>query len=151
MRTIEYDIATGGKQDFYTLWKTTRVDLRPRDKSGDILENFRPNATGGNMYYHVHIKFVQNLGKTKDAARRKIADLGVAIDDRQFEFDLKHLTKPSFVAFGVNLKFKGDKWFAKATPEFFDCWRENKEEMKKNGWSCWKYQNDWYMCVKSID
>lgn len=153
MKIIEYDIATGGKQDFYTLWKTTRVDLRPRNSEGEILEHFRANSLGGNMYYHVHIKFVQNLAKTKEGAILKLQELGLdaKVDPEQFEFELKHLTKPSVNAFGASLKFKNNKWYAKATPEFFECWKENKEAMKQLGWSCWKYEDAWYMCLKTED
>lgn len=149
--TREYDIATGSKQDFYTLWLTKHVDLRPRDAQGNILETFKANAVGGNMYYHVHIIFIQNLGKTKESALEKAIELGVPIKTEQFDFELKHLTKPSFEAFGVKMKYDRGKWFAKATTEFFDCWRANKEVMKANGWSCWKYEkeNTWYMGVRT--
>lgn len=157
MKTVTYDIATGAKEDFYTLWRTTEVDLRPRDENGNVKENFRENAVGGNMYYHVHINFVQNLGKTKEVAKAKIVELGINVDLSQFDFDLKHLTKPSFEAFGVKMKFKGGKWYAPATKEFFDCWKANKQEMKNNGWSCWSYEDGrtrqtmWYMAIKLTD
>lgn len=148
MKTIEYDISTGGKEDFYTLWETITADLRPRDEKGNVTSNFRINGVGGNMYYHVNIRFVQNLGKTVDAAKSKLAELGISVDESQFGLELKHLTKPSFEAFGAKMKSKGDKWYAKANKEFFDCWKANKDEMKRNGWSCWSYEGTWYMCVR---
>ena len=153
MTTREYDIATGRKQDFYTLWCTKRVDLRPRDSDGNVLESFKSNASGGNMYYHVHIIFIQNLAKTKEKAFEKAIQLGIPIKSEQLDFDLKHLTKPSFEAFGVKMKYESGKWFAKATKEFFDCWKANKDIMKSNGWGCWKYDKDntWYMGVKTTE
>lgn len=149
MTTVTYDIATGAKSDFYTLWKTVHVDLRPRDAEGNITENYRMNSIGGNMYYHVHIKFVQNLSKTKEGAILKLQELGVDLPDSAFDFDLKHYTKPSFEAFGVKMKFKNDKWYAPATQEFWKCWKENKDDMKSFGWSCWNYKGDWFMAVRT--
>ena len=149
MTEIEYSIGTGGKSDFYTLWKTTRVDLRPRDESGAITQDYKRNALGGNMYYHVHITFVQNLGKTKETAIAKAHELGIDISPEEFDFSLQHRVKPSFEAFGVSLKFRKDKWFAKATPAFFESWKAHKDEMKEIGWSCWKQSNTWYMCIRT--
>jgi len=68
-----------------------------------------------------------------------------------FDFDLKHRSKPSFEAFGVRMKHKGDKWFAPASQDFWKCWKENKDEMKSLGWSCWNYNNVWYMAIKPIE
>ena len=153
MKTVEYEIGTGSKSDFYTLWKITTIDLRPRDNDGNILSEFKLNAVGRNMYYHIYISFVQNLGKTVEHAQQTLDKLGIVLSHTVFDFDLKHYTKPSLEAFGAKLKFKKDKWFAIATTEFFECWKANKEQMKKYGWSCWKYQdrikNDvWYMGCK---
>lgn len=150
MRTTTYDISTGRKEDFYTLWATTIIDLRPRDSEGNILSNFRVNAVGGNMYYFVRIRFVQNLAKTRKDAISKVREMGLDIPESQFNDDLKHYTKPSYEAFGARLKFKNDKWYAKATPEFFACWRENKQVMKDSGWTCWKHNDDWYMAIIEV-
>lgn len=81
MKTTVYDISTGKKEDFYTLWATTTIDLRPRDSEGNILSNFRLNAVGGNMYYFVRIRFVQNLAKTREDAIAKVRELGLDIPD----------------------------------------------------------------------
>lgn len=147
MRTIEYDISTGSKSEYYTLWATTTIDLRPRNDNGEIISNFKLNAVGGNMYYHVHINFIQNLGKTKESSMKKLDEMGISINESAFDFDLKHYSKPSFEAFGVKMKFKKDKWYALATKEFFEIWKINKDHMKKLGWGCWKYKNDWYMAI----
>lgn len=149
MKTVEYVISTGRKEDFYTLWTITTIDLRPRDKEGNITSNFRLNAVGGNMYYFVRIRFEQNLSKTAEGAKAKVKELGLNIDDKEFDFDLKHYSKPSYEAFGTQLKFKKDKWYAKATKEFFECWKANKEEMKAMGWLCWKHNEDWYMAIRN--
>ena len=150
MTTVEYDISTGVKSEFYTLWKTTKVDLRPRDEEGNITETFRLNSVGGNMYYHIHIRFVQNLAKSKEDAKAKVAEMGLNIPDSDFEFDLKHYSKPSFEAFGVKMKHKRDKWYANASQEFWKCWKENKDEMKSLGWSCWNHDGTWYMAMRDI-
>ncbi len=148
MRTVEYDIGTGVKNDFYTLWRTTTVDLRPRDDDGKILSNYKVNSLGGNMYYHIYFTFCQNLGKTKEAALSKLNELNIELSPDVFDFDLKHYSKPSFEAFGTKMKFKKDKWCAPANSDFFKAWKENKIEMKRMGWSCWNYKNQWYMAIK---
>ena len=148
MTTVEYDIATGEKSEFYTLWKTTKVDLRPRDEDGNITETFRLNSVGGNMYYHIHIKFVQNLSMTKEGAIEKVREMGIDIPNTAFDFDLKHYSKPSFEAFCVKMKHKREKWYANASQEFWKCWKENKDEMKSLGWSCWNHDGAWYMAIR---
>lgn len=151
MTTVTYDIATGSKSEFYTLWKTVHVDLRPRDEQGNVTENYKRNAVGGNMYYHVHIRFVQNLAKTKEDAILKLKELGVDLPDTAFDFELKHYSKPSFEAFGVRMKHKNDKWYAEASQDFWKCWKENKDEMKALGWSCWNHDGTWYMAIRPAE
>ena len=154
MTTVEYDIGTGYKSEFYTLWKTTTVDQRPRDEEGNVTETFRPNSVGGNMYYHIHIRFVQNLAKTKEGAIAKVREMELSesvVPLSAFDFDLKHYSKPSFEAFGVKMKHKKGKWYANATQEFWKCWKENKDEMKSLGWGCWCHDNTWYMAIKDLE
>ena len=139
-RTITYEVGTGEKQDFYTLWKIIEVHLEPKNKDGQ--------TRGG---YFMHVRFVQNLGKTKEAALLKARELNIPINEDDFDFNLKHRTKPSMTAFGVNMKYKKEKWYAVATNEFFDSWRSNKEEMKKLGWSCWKSKDEWYMALRDAE
>ena len=153
MTTVEYSIGTGAKSDFYTLWKTVTVDLRPTDKDGNITEHFRLNgAQTGNMYYHVYFKFVQNLAKDKNGAISKATELGVSVKETDF-FELKHQVKPSFNAFGTTFKYQREKWVAPATSEFFEMWKNQKDLLKSIGWTCWKYEkeNKWYMALKDVD
>ena len=158
MTTVKYDIGTGYKSEYYTLWKTTTVDQRPRDEEGNVTETFKLNSVGGNMYYHVHVKFVQNLSKTKEGAIAKIREMGISESDiplSSFDFDLKHYSKPSFEAFGVKMKHrKGrentNRWFAEASQDFWKCWKETKDTLKSFGWSCWRDEktNKWYMGIR---
>ena len=148
MKTVEYEIGTGAKSDFYTLWRTTIYDFRPRNEKGEIVE-----TTLMRNLCPVYISFIQNLGKTIEQSKLTLDKLGVSLDDEAFDFNLKHYIKPSFEAFGTRLKFKKDKWFAPATKEFFEAWKSNKDQLKDCGWSCWKYQDRlknemWYMSCK---
>lgn len=147
VETRKYEISTGSKSDYYTLWCTRTIDLRPRDENGNIIEHYRRNSIGGNMYYHVRLNFVKNLSKDRDTAIAKVKEMGIDIPDREFDFDLKHYTKPSFEAFGTKLKYKNGKWYAEATKDFFEMWKNNKDELKRLGWSCWKQGNIWWMAV----
>lgn len=141
--TVNYFIETGEKEEYYTLWKEVKIDV------GCTIEENNVFPTDFYRYY-----FVQNLSKTREGAIAKVKELGLDIPESRFSSELRHLSKPSVEAFGERLKFKNDKWYAKANKSFFDAWRTNKEEMKKIGWSCWKYMNprtkreDWYMCIK---
>ena len=108
------------------------------------------------MFYFHHIEFIQNLAKTPNDAINKCKQLGIVVDDEEFEFDLKHYTKPSVEAFGAKMQFKNGKWYAKATEAFWMTWRQNKEGMKKIGWFCSRYEGNktlniqpcWYMFYK---
>ena len=149
MITVTYHIDTGEKQEYYTLWKEITLDYRPLDESGKPYhpENY-VNKFGKSMLYFKHWYFVQNLAKTKEDAIAKCSELGIEVDEKEFEFNLAHRSKPSVFAFGAKMSFKKEKWYSKATKEFFEVWRNNKDEMKSLGWSCSKFQNVWYMFYK---
>lgn len=136
--TIEYFIETGAKEEYYTLWKEVKVDT-----GYESLEESNGFQLGYLRYY-----FVQNLSKTREGAIEKVKELGLDISESKFSFELRHKGKPSVEAFGEKLKFKNDKWYAKANKAFFDAWRTNKEVMKEMGWICWKWKDVWYMGIK---
>jgi len=162
MRTIEYEISTGIKSDFYTLWKTVTIDLRPRHSDGSFkYPEGRVNSVGGNMDYHIYFGFVQNLAKDRLGAIAKAKELGADISEDRFEFDLKHYSKPSHTAFGTTLKHKNkrtregkyyDMYFAEVTQAFWSAWKQDKDWLKGLGWSVWKSPSGmWYMALKVYD
>ena len=151
--TKEYEIGTGPKGEFYTLWLFMTVDLIERDEKGEIIEAKRKglNSLGTSvMDFFVHHRFIQNLGKTKAAALEKAKALGVNCGLKDFNFDLKKWAKPSVKAFGATLKHKKNQtknyWIAEATPEFWAAWKTKKDKLKACGWNCWKAPKGvWYM------
>ena len=158
--TIEYFIGTGYKSDFYTLWKTIKIDQRKRDNEGNIIPSYSDNinaAGSGTMNFFVRTSFVQNLSKTKAGAIQKAKELGVVIDAKEFDFSLKHNARPNQKAFGANMKFKSNNnknyWIAEATPAFWEQWKANKDELKSSGWAVWKAKKSgvWYMIQNEIE
>ena len=156
MIKVEYYVETGVKEEYYTLWKETTVDLRPLDKDGNPTNEGRTicyNRFGNVMDYFIYYRFVQNLSKTREGAIKKVKDMGIDLDDDAFDFELRHKGKPSVEAYGTRLQYKNGKWYGKATQEFFADWKNHKDEMKKMGWSCWTYNNpmtrrvNWYMAI----
>lgn len=147
MVTREYFIETGIKEEFYTLWVQTTVDTR---KPGE--ETVLNKLMVRNFF--IYYRFVQNLSKTREGAIKKVKEMGLDIPDSKFSQELRHLGRPSIEAFGQKLKYNKDKWYGVATKEFFDAWKESKEELKSMGWRCWKYTNPrtganvWYMGIQ---
>jgi len=119
---VIYEICTGHKSEYYTLWKTTIVDMRRRNSSGEIIDETRLSSSGNNMDYHVRDGFVKNLSKTKEGAIKALEKMGIdvynwSVDD--LDHDSKTLTK-----FGATFKHKVrrsgedavDFFYALATP-----------------------------------
>tara|TARA_R110000772_G_C13310332_1_gene440649 strand:- start:45762 stop:46295 length:534 start_codon:yes stop_codon:yes gene_type:complete len=163
--TTTVDICTGSKSEFYTLWVTRDIDLRPRNADGSIKEMKTSeviNSIGGHMYLHSHTKFVQNLAKTPEEAFAKALELGYKVTEEDFSFNLKNYSKPSTTAFGTKMKHKRkwdrrlecsvDVWSAEATPTFWEVWREDKDTLKEMGWALWKSpKGAWYMFLNIPD
>lgn len=153
MVTKDYFIETGVKEEYYTLWVQTIVDLRKVDENGNPVKEPSINKLGIRDFF-IYYRFVQNLSKTREGAIQKAKELGLDIPESRFSLELRHLGKPSVEAFGQRLQYKKDKWYGIATKEFFEAWKSHKEELKNMGWSCWKYENPrtkeskWYMCIK---
>ena len=149
MITVKYHVYTGEKQEYYTLWKEMTVDYRPLDENGNP---YHPqdaiNIFGKSMLCFTHWYFVQNLAKTKEGAIDKCRELGIEVEEREFNFNLAHMSRPSIFAFGAKMLFKKEKWYSKATKEFFNVWKNNKNELKSLGWSCSKFNDVWYMFYK---
>ncbi len=159
MKTIEHFVGTGYKSEFYTLWSEVTVDQRKRDENGNVVPSFadRPNGAGtGPMNFFIRTSFVQNLSKTKEGAIAKALELGVTIDPEEFEFNLRHYSRPSLEAFGATMKNKrkGNRmfWIAQATSQFWASWKEYKDELKSLGWAVWKNKanNTWYMIQNEV-
>jgi hypothetical protein len=162
---VEWDISTGDKSEFYTLWRTIDVDLRPRNADGSIKKMERSeviNSIGGHLYLHTHQKFIQNLSKDPKEALAKALELGAEVTEDNFTFDLKNYSKPSNKAFGAKMKHKRkwdrrlectvDVWSAEATPTFWEVWREDKDTLKEMGWALWKSpKGAWYMFLNIPD
>lgn len=153
MVTKEYFIETGVKEEYYTLWVQTTVNLRPLDENGNPKGDIVLNKLMVRDVF-VYYRFVQNLSKTRTGAIQKAKELGLNIPESRFSYELRHLGKPSIEAFGQRLQYKKDKWYGVATKDFFEAWKLHKEEMKKMGWTCWKYfsrregKDIWYMAIK---
>lgn len=136
----EATIATGRKQEYYTLWSTTCTGIFEKKEDGSLILIETTNVSRQD-------NFIQNLSKDRNKALEKCKELGYHFEERYFDFELEHLAKPSFVAFGATMKQtkNKNKWHAEATKDFFECWKINKEQLKKLGWSLWKYEEKWYM------
>ena len=83
--TIGYEVRTGSKQDFYTLWKIITIDRTDEIQPGQSIFN----AVGDNMFFRRYKRFIQNLAKTPDEAYEKAVSLGAKVNRSDFDFDLK--------------------------------------------------------------
>ena len=136
----EATIATGCKHEYYTLWETQCTGVFEKMEDGSLVLIETTSVSRQDT-------FIQNLSKDRAKAIAKCKELGYHFEEWYFDFELKHLSKPSFVAFGATMKQtkNKNKWHAEATKDFFEIWKSNKDNLKKLGWSLWKYENTWYM------
>ena len=120
---------------------------------GNILNTVDPI---GKRHFEQFI-FLQSLSKTSNGAVAKIKSLfDIDITENWFNDELKKWTKPTLKMFGVSmtkrtsLKSKKDFWIADTTPEFWEAWRQNKDQLKKEGWTCFKDEDyNWKMLLWS--
>lgn len=123
------------------------------NKYTKLLNDFAYVSTGEKACYYtlwMDGEFIQNLSTDKNKARQKCLDRGLQIPEDQFEIGLNQINRRKPIRlFGASFTHKNDYWFAEATSEFFEEWKQNKEEMKEAGWWCSKYTKDsktiWYM------
>jgi hypothetical protein len=119
MRSNVY-ISTGQKEVFYTLW----------------MESTNPPF---DTY------FIKNLSLDKETAVKEAKKYA---EENEYTYDgiyssPKHKRTKSFERFGITFTHKrkhGKSFFMGfATPEFWEEWRANKEEMKKSGFRVSKF------------
>jgi len=129
---IDYKIGTGNLSCYYTLWEV-------RKYSGVYGE-------------YILYKFIKNLSKYK--IRAMVNYLGVTgMKPIPGDFLKLPYTVNFIEAFGEKLKRRIVKgrvsYYGRTTKEFRKAWKENKIEMKMDGWSCYKSKMDgnWYMAI----
>lgn len=145
IETIEYDISTGEKCEFYTLWSHKTIDLRRRDKNNEVIDELRINSMGTNMDYHIYDRFIQNLSLNEKGAKAKLLELNVPFNSNNSLKELSKLGSPSLKIFGATMKHKINSngfhtFTAEATSQFFNYWKHFKSELKEMGFSCWKWE-----------
>lgn len=132
---------TGDLQQFYTLY----IEAINYDEFG----------------YSYQVWFQQNLAHKLEDAMAKAEKWADEIrplflrpeHDVHVEYhDSPRVVKTRHEAFGAEMLLakSGKVWWANTTQEFWDNWRDNKEELKRMGYSCTKTDGGTWLMFKKV-
>lgn len=127
-------ISTGAKQVMHTLWFEN--DIKPDPTA--------PVGKGGGAYI---LNYVKNLSKDEAKAIEEAKEYAKSLNIEYIGvWDSPKFNRAKHIeAYGIQFKHKRRKgksfFYGIATPEFWDAWKKDKEQLKASGFSVSKLQD----------